>query len=665
MSSPYRPLDTERHQIRLLSVSAAGELDEPLRGDLDVVSMDDRPQYEALSYVWGQDRALTPMAINNFNMEITQNLDVALRYLRHRDKPRVLWVDAICIDQTNFDERAQQVRQMRDIYYFSSTVLVWLGPPTSDSDLAMNSIADFNKDHWQTLDFQIQCMDLLYRPWFTRIWVVQEFVLGQNHPLVGCGYKWVNWLSFIAAWAHFADNMNVINKEYTCQYRKNLGETFQRDWKPRGLQEFADSTAVTDLSTRILNWLRHCFGEDYLPHTNHSDISELMLDIQQNPDNWKARYAVMRYCQYESPIAKVYWKRLQLTQRVPLQYHGFLMHARGIIVRQKQFLTFEQILKGTMNLRSTDPRDKIYGILGLVNPDALNSIPIDYHKSPEWTLVPTMAYIITHESSGLALLGFLWAARPFKIPFPSWVADFTISADWKDAHSPAFLRGSCANEAWSWTTDTHISKDLTVFSGSGFCLGRVSKLIRFAGGDRPMHLIQLREIEALVKQNCPQNEPIWRTLIGVRNTDQALLDVGLPFDKRWQILVRSEIHDAVSLGYADQLLEFILHIVRGRTFFVTDQGIAGVSTPDIQEDDTVALIFGMGRPAVLREAKPQDLGIKTEMESQNLRFHRITGFAYAGCHDRDEFEVLRKQNLLDWRKHRCYQDKEIIKFYII
>lgn len=98
---------------------------------------------------------------------------------------------------------------------------------------------------------------------------------------------------------------------------------------------------------------------------------------------------------------------------------------------------------------------------------------------------------------------------------------------------------------------------------------------------------------------------------------------------------------------------------------MTDQGIAGVSTPDIQEGDTIALVFGMGRPVVLRKAEPQGLGIKTEMDGQVLRFHRITGFAYVGCHDRDGFENLQKQNLEDWRKHCCYQDKEIVKFHII
>jgi len=72
-------------------------------------------------------------------------------------------------------------------------------------------------------------------------------------------------------------------------------------------------------------------------------------------------------------------------------------------------LKFETILKGTMNLGPTDPRDKIYGMLGLVSHKAREVIPISYSKPPEWTFVPTMAYIIRHEPDGLALLGLLWA----------------------------------------------------------------------------------------------------------------------------------------------------------------------------------------------------------------------------------------------------------------
>ncbi|ERF69456.1 hypothetical protein EPUS_07271 [Endocarpon pusillum Z07020] len=66
-----------------------------------------------------------------------------------------------------------------------------------------------------------------------------------------------------------------------------------------------------------------------------------------------------------------------------------------------------------------------------------------------WTFVPTMSYILKHEADGFALLGLMWQTRHFKTPIPSWVPDFTISADSEDEHNPVFLRGSCMNVALS------------------------------------------------------------------------------------------------------------------------------------------------------------------------------------------------------------------------
>jgi hypothetical protein len=174
------------------------------------------------------------------------------------------------------------------------------------------------------------------------------------------------------------------------------------------------------------------------------------------------------------------------------------------MIIRKEPLTFKTILKGTMNLPSTDPRDKIYGILGLVSDKAREVIPISYSKPPEWTFVPTMAYIIRHEPNGLALLGLLWARRPGNIPFPSWVADFTISADPKNEHSPALLRGSCVNAAWNSPKDAIISKDLTTLSASGVSFGRIIEVVPFTGGRRAF-TNQLYYIEDLVKIHCSLN----------------------------------------------------------------------------------------------------------------------------------------------------------------
>jgi hypothetical protein len=68
---------------------------------------DDCPQYEALSYVWGSTDNLVDIAIGNSNetLRVTQNLATALSYLRYKNEPRRLWIDAICVDQQNLRER--------------------------------------------------------------------------------------------------------------------------------------------------------------------------------------------------------------------------------------------------------------------------------------------------------------------------------------------------------------------------------------------------------------------------------------------------------------------------------------------------------------------------------------------------------------------------------
>lgn len=380
MVSLYGPLDTKRNHIRGLIVlpGVKGEFDDPIHATLETVSLDESPNYEALSYVWGEPTDSKSMVLNGEQISIRPSLDCALRHLRRPDSYRILWVDAVCINQDDLDERAEQLKLMRRVYQTASTVLVWLGPRTDDTDAAMRSIEKFDKPFWQTYDFQVKFMEILYRPWFTRIWVVQEFVLGKSpteSPRIGCGNVWVPWISFMTAWAHFNDNLPLVQKEYQKQYQHRLGPTFQPSWNELSAQ--MQITPVGPSEEGILTGLRSAFGDDFLQHTGHVNVPGLFQDIRANPKLWATRYGVIRYCSYESPEAKAYWRWLKLKRVVPAQYYEFLMHARGTLTRKQEPLSFETILKGTMNLRSTDPRDKIYGILGLVSGEARESIPVD------------------------------------------------------------------------------------------------------------------------------------------------------------------------------------------------------------------------------------------------------------------------------------------------
>ncbi|KAF8859439.1 HET-domain-containing protein [Acephala macrosclerotiorum] len=664
MSEIYHYLDSERFQLRRLSLSP-GDFHDPICGALETVSLGEHPKYEALSYVWGKDMAPTPIILEGTEIHITQNLDTALRHLRHGQMSRSLWVDAVCIDQSNVVERAEQVKLMNRIYRSASTVLVWLGPDADNSDEVMRKIQIFDKQSWQTYDFQVGFMEILYRPWFTRIWVLQEFLLGRN-PRIGCGTIWIPWVSFLFAWADSGLDARAIDLEYKKQFCEAVIETFQPSW----LQQIAQNTTASGpvSGNVILSGLQGAFEEDFPQLLGFRSESELLHDVEKNPTLWSARHVVMRYRQYESPMAKAYRKKWELTRIIPIQYHNFLWDSRGTLQNRKS-LSFVSILKGTMNLRSTDPRDKIYGILGLVSEEARKEIPVDYERAPEWTFVPTMEYIIKHEPDGLALLGFIWRTRPFKISFPSWVADFTISADTADSHSPVLLRGSCPNASWKWTQDAEISNDHTTLSASGISFGKVKELIHFTEGDLQTYVKQFQDIEPLVTRECPLNEPLWRTLIGVHNTGEAALDPKMPLPQRFKVLmggsdIQTESTNSVALAHR-MFHDNILPIVRGRTFFVTDLGFAGISTAGIENGDTIGFIFGMVRPSVLRLVEPSDLGVKTELADKGVRFHRITAFAYVGCQNREEFSQLEKGGLPDWTEHSCFRNKDVVRFYIV
>jgi len=663
MSGLYQRLDFERFQLRRLSLSP-GDFHDPIRGALETVSLGNCPKYDALSYVWGKDMAPTPIILGGTEITITENLETALRHLRHGQTSRWLWVDAVCIDQSDVVERAEQVKLMNRIYRSASTVLIWLGPNADDSDTVMRKIQIFDKQSWQTYNFQVGLMEILYRPWFTRIWVLQEFLLGKN-PRIGCGTIWVPWVSFLYAWAHYGLDGPAIDEQYKKQIREAITETFHPPW----LQQIAQNITASEpfVGSVILLGLQGVFeGNFWQPLGFHTEL-ELLRDIEENPTLWSARYTLMRYHQYESPTAKTCWRNLGLKRIIPLQYHNFLWHSRGTLQNRKS-LSFVSILKGTMNLRSTDPRDKIYGILGLVSDEARQAIPVDYERAPEWTFVPTMEYIIKHEPDGLSLLGLIWRTRPFKISFPSWVADFTISADTIDSHSPILLRGSCPNAAWKWPQDVEISNDHTTLSASGISFGQVKELIRFTEGDSQAYLKQFQDVQSLVTRECPLNEPLWRTLIGVHNTGEAAVDPEMPLAQRFKVLMGSsdtQTDSKNSVALAQKMLhDSILPIVRGRTFFVTDLGFAGISTAGIENGDTIGFIFGMVRPSVLRLVKPSDLGVKTQLANKDVQFHRITAFAYVGCQNREEFSQLEKDGLPNWTEHSCFQSKDIIKFHI-
>lgn len=138
----HPPLDRSKEQIRLLSL----ETDETFR--LDVFSICEAPEYVALSYTWGSPDELETITLNGKPFAIRRNLPTALATLRrhlreatvlwkaqklkHRDnlvlnRKALFWIDAICIDQQNDEEKTHQVNRMDKIFSGAEYIIAWLG----------------------------------------------------------------------------------------------------------------------------------------------------------------------------------------------------------------------------------------------------------------------------------------------------------------------------------------------------------------------------------------------------------------------------------------------------------------------------------------------------------------------------------------------------------
>ena len=133
----YTPLEKGSDQIRLLALMpGCGE--EDITCNQSIVALRDASEYEALSYTWGSPETTHSILLDGKSFPVTTNLYSAFQHLRWQEKPRNLWIDAVCIDQRNDIEKSAQVQLMGDIYRRASAVIGWLGMAEDDSDLALD-----------------------------------------------------------------------------------------------------------------------------------------------------------------------------------------------------------------------------------------------------------------------------------------------------------------------------------------------------------------------------------------------------------------------------------------------------------------------------------------------------------------------------------------------
>lgn len=226
----YEPLSRTQDEIRILDLLPGSG---PISCRLRNVKLSDSPQFEALSYFWGTSAKKKTVSVNGHPFNIGNNLHLALRYLRGTHGHRTLWIDAICINQDDYDEQNIQVPLMLKIYEQSWSVTIWLGCSNFLNRRAMRVLrvllefshiwplgdSRVTTDVWRNAEFNLgqttgrsargdrdlrrnwfwdRVLDSLAfdhfwkNAWFTRVWILQEAAVCRK-TVLKCGHDEIDW----------------------------------------------------------------------------------------------------------------------------------------------------------------------------------------------------------------------------------------------------------------------------------------------------------------------------------------------------------------------------------------------------------------------------------------------------------------------------------------
>lgn len=368
----YEPLSPG--QIRLITIEASEQLSDPIHCQLRAYNGETLPPYKALSYVWGDPFVTAPVTINGIAVDKTVNLSAALRRLRRLEDTHY-WIDAICIDQTNDAEKSEQVARMGEIYKNAATVLAWLGESTSTSDDALDFITE-----WTTAALQLQYTP---EPFFYRTPVpsdpVESYVRAQwRHAMVREAVALVRDPWSVSRWSGLSA---FLGRPY-----------WNRIWIIQELNLAREVTLLCGEST--------CDFYSF----------KWMLDLEDEAERLRM------------------WTYYDLQDIEHLRSYTAAVIARGLAtVAVLTRTSLCSLVKRSFLSLATDPRDKIYALLGLV-PSHMKAIDIDYTRN----VVQVYTDFVLSEIITTGRLSTFYSTPCNKNErtrsiFPSWVPDLQLS----------------------------------------------------------------------------------------------------------------------------------------------------------------------------------------------------------------------------------------------
>ncbi|KAF2493461.1 HET-domain-containing protein [Lophium mytilinum] len=576
--SRYTDLDPHGRQIRLVHL-LPGTKDDPIKCILQLVSLDDKPVYQTLSYVWGDKDITANIQLDAKPFAVTTNLHAALRRLRQKSEARIIWIDALSIDQSSPDERTHQVGLMGTIYEQCEEVLMWLGDRNTESE-----------GPWMTVE------DAPARPW-------SDYETGPS---------WGFLEHFVPAFDSDLTAFVIVYMMSCMDHVRDLPFLTQRAGNHLSVSnDYVNGFKCLDAFLDLPYWSRiWVVQEMILPPRATVVYGSVVLPWQMFAD------AERRYGEHRDTCC-----RTEVDRLIIAKLRDAVLSIEQIRSRRRKEPSFDlaHVAISFIHLAATDPRDKIYALLGLVDDG--------FRTQSDYT-------ISTHEAYEKVTLDIIFSTKSLRslasnsirpLDFPSWVCVWNTLPpghirydDDKLRYDTCLYYNASASKAITalylsssrlLVAGTHV--DIAIWAGDA-CQSLESTWTEVTraipSGEELLDFAGLKEgLEQAYEGGGSWGDAYWRTLCAdvwlLRKVGETWRRT-LPEDKR---KFEYEGDDFIQIGGMKcdpEVAHAIDLVTSNRRFFITRTGYLGLGPEDMEVGDSVYVINGSNVPLVLREEVP-------------------------------------------------------------
>ncbi|KAL8976966.1 MAG: hypothetical protein Q9205_007139 [Flavoplaca limonia] len=374
------------HSIRVLKLHPSYDEDSPIVVDLVEVTTRSKPKYYALSYTWGGQQLSCPIRCGSKILLTTPNCLAALRQLRNENSVEVYWIDSICIDQTSLSERSEQVALMGEIYRDAYMVIAWLGkgdPATEGAIECLKSLVDTS--NMNPLDD-----DAYERALHEK---VEDLIKGDQ-----------------------ADQQALSEEESTGR-KGRISPLFKRAW-------FSRLWTVQEVALADMHNVQVVCGKNTIRWITLLGATQYLLRNGYDLGNYR------KVISLQKDLSIYIRQHLHPDFRMKLEQRPrYNMYTPSV----------SHILALTRDKSATEPRDMVFGLLGIFTALGIESFVPDYTKSVEEIYRQAAIMAILHDKS-LDIL-FEAASDNRRADLNSWVPD------WSDAgYSGKDMRAAMINK---------------------------------------------------------------------------------------------------------------------------------------------------------------------------------------------------------------------------